>query len=56
LEFERAKRVFAPQLERDGTASESLDRMGACFAAIAHGCKAGRYDEAFLEVFFPRVE
>ena len=33
------------------------DEMGMqpSFAAIAHGCAAGRHEEAFLEVYMPRV-
>ena len=29
--------------------------MAPLFAAIAHGCAAGRHDEAFLEVYIPRI-
>ena len=29
--------------------------MAPLFAAIAHGCAAGRHDEAFNEVYWPRI-
>jgi tetratricopeptide (TPR) repeat protein len=29
--------------------------MANCFSAIAHGCKAARYSDAFKEVYLPRV-
>ncbi len=32
-----------------------LDGMRPCFSAIAHGCAAGGYQEAYSEVYFPRV-
>lgn len=33
----------------------SEEAMTPLFAAIAHGCAAGRYDECFVEVYWPRV-
>ena len=33
-----------------------LDAMRPCFSAIAHGAAAGRHQEAYSEVFLPRVE
>ncbi len=32
-----------------------LDGMRPCFSAIVHGCAAGRHQEAYGEVYFPRV-
>ncbi len=32
-----------------------LDGMRPCFSAIAHGCAAGRHQEAYSEVYHPRV-
>ena len=45
-EFEAAKTRFQPEGEAG---------MAPLFAAIAHGCAAGRYDEAFKEVYWPRI-
>ena len=33
-----------------------LDGMRPCFSAIAHGCAAGRHQEAYHEVYLPRVQ
>jgi tetratricopeptide (TPR) repeat protein len=33
----------------------SVEGMRPCFAAIAHGCASGRHQEAYSEVYFPRV-
>ncbi|HKG13704.1 MAG TPA: TIR domain-containing protein [Pyrinomonadaceae bacterium] len=34
---------------------DTIDEMTPLYAAIAHGCAAGRYQEALYEVFRPRV-
>ena len=44
--FAAAKHLFQP---------EDAAGMGPLFAAIGHGCAAGRQDEAFAEVYRPRV-
>jgi hypothetical protein len=44
--FESALRDFLP---------ESEEGMAPLFAAITHGCAATRHDEAFLEVYGPRI-
>jgi tetratricopeptide (TPR) repeat protein len=54
-EFVKARRTFAPELGRDGTANEILAGMSSCLAAIAHGCKAGRDEEALHDIYIPRV-
>ncbi len=45
-DWEEGKRVFLPEDEAG---------MTPLFAAIAHGCAAGREDECFNEVYWPRV-
>jgi len=44
--FAEAKKRFQPEGEAG---------MTPLFAAIAHGCAAGRYEEAFAEVYWPRI-
>ena len=34
---------------------DTLDEMAPLFAAVAHGCQAGRHPEALAEVYFPRI-
>jgi tetratricopeptide (TPR) repeat protein len=45
--FDEALRKFQPG---------DLGGMRPCFSAIAHGCAAGRHQEAYREVYFPRVQ
>ncbi len=35
---------------------DTLDEMMPLFAAVAHGCQAGRYQEALDEVYYQRVQ
>jgi len=35
---------------------ETLEEMAPLFAAVAHGCQAGRYQEALREVFYRRMD
>ena len=35
---------------------ETLEEMMPLYAAVVHGCKAGKYDEAFNGVYWPRIE
>lgn len=35
---------------------ETVEEMSPLFAAVAHGCAAGRYEEAFDEVFQRRIQ
>jgi tetratricopeptide (TPR) repeat protein len=34
---------------------ETLEEMVPLFAAVAHGCHAGRHQQAFDEVYYPRI-
>jgi tetratricopeptide (TPR) repeat protein len=34
---------------------DTLEEMTPLFAAVAHGCAAGRHQEALFEVFYPRI-
>ncbi len=34
---------------------DTLEAMAPLYAAVGHGCKAGRYDEAFRDVFWRRI-
>jgi tetratricopeptide (TPR) repeat protein len=34
---------------------DTLQEMAPLFAAVMHGCQAGRYQEAFWEVFYQRI-
>jgi tetratricopeptide (TPR) repeat protein len=45
--FDEALRKFLPG---------DLNGMRPCFSAIAHGCAAGRHQEAYSEVYVPRVQ
>ncbi len=45
-EWKAALAAFLPRDE---------EGMAPLFAAIAHGCAAGRHDEAFNEVYWPRI-
>ncbi len=45
-EWDEARAMFLPEAE---------EAMAPLFAAIAHGCAAGRHDEAFNEVYWPRI-
>ena len=47
--YEHYKQV-APELP------ETLEEMAPLFAAVAHGCAAGRHQEALYEVFVPRIQ
>ncbi len=35
---------------------DTLEEMAPLFAAVAHGCAAGRHQEAFGEVYYPRIQ
>ena len=35
---------------------DTLDEMAPLFAAVAHGCAAGRHHEALIEVYYPRIQ
>lgn len=35
---------------------DTLQEMAPLFAAIMHGCQAGRYQDAFLEVYWERIQ
>lgn len=35
---------------------ETIEEMTPLFAAVAHGCQAGRYQEALEEVFYKRID
>lgn len=35
---------------------DSIEEMGPLFAAVAHGCHAGRYQEALEQVYYQRIQ
>ena len=52
-----AKLIDGPEWDAAlaGFLPESEEAMAPLFAAIAHGCAAGRHNEAFIEVSWPRI-
>lgn len=35
---------------------DTIEEMAPLFAAVMHGCQAGRYQEAFVDIFWKRIE